>query len=517
MHTTLPDTTPFWLAERRAVKYAPLSRDHRVDVVVVGGGITGVTAAYLLKQAGKSVALVERSRAGESETGHTTAHLTAVTDRRLTDLVDAFGVDHAQAVWDAGLAAIAQIHNIVTTEQIDCDFKWVPAWLFSPPEEDREKGQAAMVHEAELAIELGFDATYVEGAPVFDRPGVRYEDQARFHPTRYLSALVQQIPGENCFVFEDSEVTEVSDDPLQVHVGRHKVTADFLIMATHVPLRLGIGALRATMLQTDLFQYSTYAIHGRAPKGAAPEGLYWDTTPGAYDYLRVDTCRGYDDVIFGGEDHKTGQSDDTLRSFAALESRLAKILPSVKVMHRWSGQVIETRDGLPYIGEASPRRFAATGYAGNGMTFGTLAGMMAADAATGRANPWRKLFDVGRTHLLMGAWNYIKENKDYPYYLIRDRFAGAEGRSLRAVRRDHGKILDLDGRRVAVYRDAHGNVTQLSPVCTHMGCQVDWNEAEKTWDCPCHGSRFTPQGRVMAGPAETHLARVDAPPDGSDY
>ncbi len=495
------------------MRYAPLSRDHRVDVVVVGGGITGVTAAYLLRQAGKSVALVERACAGESETGHTTAHLTAVTDRRLTDLVDDLGADHAQAVWDAGLAAIAQIQSIVTAEKIDCDLCWVPGYLFSPAEEDREKGRSAMRREAELAADLGFDAAFVEETPVFGRPGVRFEDQARFHPTRYLSALLQQIPGENCFVFEGSEVTEVSDNPLQVHVGRHKITADFLIMATHVPLTLGIGALRATMLQTDLFQYSTYAIHGRAPKGTAPEGLYWDTTPGAYDYLRVDTCRGYDDVIFGGEDHKTGQSEDTRRCFTALESRLAKLLPGVKIMHQWSGQVIETRDGLPYIGEATPRRFAATGYAGNGMTFGTLAGLMAADAATGRTNPWRHLFDVGRTHIIAGAWNYIKENKDYPYYMIRDRFAGAEGKSLRAVARGSGKILDLDGQRVAVYRDEHGNVTRLSAACTHMGCHVDWNEAERTWDCPCHGSRFTAEGRVIAGPAEKALTRLDPPAD----
>jgi Rieske Fe-S protein len=180
----------------------------------------------------------------------------------------------------------------------------------------------------------------------------------------------------------------------------------------------------------------------------------------------------------------------------------------VYVTHRWSGQVIETHDGLPLIGETAPRQFAATGYSGNGMTFGTLGGMMAADAALGRANPWRELFDTGRTKVRHGAWDYVKENADYPYYLIRDRFAGPEGRSLRARPRGAGKILEIDGRPVAADRDADGVVTLRSAICTHMGCQVRWNPAETTWDCPCHGSRFTPAGKVIAGPAEAPLKDV---------
>jgi Rieske Fe-S protein len=170
--------------------------------------------------------------------------------------------------------------------------------------------------------------------------------------------------------------------------------------------------------------------------------------------------------------------------------------------------VVETHDGLPFIGETSSRQFAATGYAGNGMTFGTIAGLMARDAALGRPNPWAELFDTGRTKVKGGAWDYLKENKDYPYYLIRDRFAGPEGRSLRELGRGKGKILELKGERVAAWRSDNGKVTLLSPICTHMGCAVDWNDAESTWDCPCHGSRFKPNGDVLAGPAESPLEKV---------
>jgi Rieske Fe-S protein len=182
------------------------------------------------------------------------------------------------------------------------------------------------------------------------------------------------------------------------------------------------------------------------------------------------------------------------------------MIGGIDVTNRWSGQVIETPDGLPYIGEAAARQFVGTGFSGNGMTFGTLAGMMAADRVLGQKNPWSDLFDPGRQSIRAGVWDYVRENEDYPYYLIRDRVAGAEGRSMRSVPRGTGRVLNLNGQYVAVYRDESGATVQRSAVCTHMACLVTWNHAERTWDCPCHGSRFRPDGTVIAGPAESPLA-----------
>jgi Rieske Fe-S protein len=181
------------------------------------------------------------------------------------------------------------------------------------------------------------------------------------------------------------------------------------------------------------------------------------------------------------------------------------MIGDLDVTHRWSGQVIETPDGLPYIGETAARQFTGTGFSGNGMTFGTLTGMMAADHLLGQKNPWSELFDPDRKKVRGGLWDYLRENKDYPYYLVRDRVAGAEGRSVRTVRRGTGRILNLNGQHVAVYRDDSGATTRRSAVCTHMGCLVDWNDAERTWDCPCHGSRFKADGAVISGPAESPL------------
>jgi Rieske Fe-S protein len=254
--------------------------------------------------------------------------------------------------------------------------------------------------------------------------------------------------------------------------------------------------------------YTSYVIAGRVPPGTVPDALFWDTSD-PYHYLRLETHRDYDLVIFGGEDHKTGQVPSTTECYDRLGRTLTRLLPEIEVTHRWSGQVIETPDGLPYIGRTADHQYAATGFAGNGMTFGTLGGMMAADAILGRANPWTDLFDPDRKAIRRGAWEYIKENADYPYYLIRDRFAGAEGRSLRAVKRGQGKVIELDGKKVAAYRDRNGATTVRSATCTHMGCVVAWNQAESTWDCPCHGSRFKPNGDVVSGPAESPLSEIE--------
>jgi Rieske Fe-S protein len=308
-------------------------------------------------------------------------------------------------------------------------------------------------------------------------------------------------------IYEKSAAQEFSDSPRSVRANGRRISCDHIVIATHNPLTGNDSSTGATLFQTKLALYTSYVVAGRVKPGRVPDALFWDTAD-PYHYLRVAPGEGHDVVMLGGSDHKTGQVDDTVSCYERLEERLRSLAPGVELTHRWSGQVIETPDGLPYIGEAAPGQFVATGYSGNGMTFGTLAAMMARDVALGLKNPWQELFDVGRTKIKGGAWDYLKENKDYPYYLIRDRFAGAEGKSLRAVHRGEGKILSLHGQRVAASRSDDGTIEMLSPICTHMGCVVAWNTAERTWDCPCHGSRFHPDGRVLSGPAESPLEPV---------
>ncbi len=498
----------YWNGTRRLPQYPKLESNIKVDVAIIGGGITGITAAYLLKKAGKTVALLERDRFARADTGHTTAHLTYVTDLRLQRLVKDFGRDHAQAVWDAGRAGMNKISDMIEAEGIDCDFSWIPGYLHEPVDQDDAKEVKSLEEDAELATDLGFDGTFVKNAPLVGKPAVRFANQAKFHPLKYLGALLEKIPGKGSHIYEQSEAEEISDSPLSIKVNGHTVSCGYILIATHVPLQGKTGTLSAGLFQSKIFPYSSYAIGARLKHGTAQEASYWDTGD-PYNYLRIDRHPRHDYAIFGGEDHKTGQETDPEACFTRLEEKLTKLLPGAEIDYRWTGQVIETNDGLPYMGETAEKQFVATGFSGNGMTFGTLAAMMALDRVTGHKNPWQDLFDVSRKKIKGGTWDYLKENIDYPYYYLRDRLASAEGNSVDSLKPGEGKILKLDGKRIAAYRNPNGKVTQLSPYCTHMGCLVRWNAADSTWDCPCHGSRFKATGDVLGGPAETPLDKID--------
>lgn len=500
------DTTPYWF-ETRLPEFPSIDRDLEVDVVIIGAGLTGITTAYLLKEAGVKVALVERQRCASADTGHTTAHLTYVTDTRLAKTVKRFGRDAARGFWEAGAAAIDEIHRIVRAEKIDCEFKWVSGFLHGSLTETAKHADESLREDATLAKEFGFSAEYQEHVPYAHRAGVRFDHQAKFHPRKYLAALLPKISGNGSYVFENSEASEVEEEPMAVRVNRYKVRCRYLIIATHTPLMGKSNLFKATLFQSKLALYTSYVLGARLPVGTVPEALFWDTSD-PYYYLRVDRHEDHDYAIFGGEDCKTGQEDDPATVFKRLEERLKSLLPASTVQHRWLGQVVETNDGLPFVGETAESQFVATGFCGNGFTLGTLSAMMARDRFLQRPNPWSELFEVGRKKLLGGTWRYITENLDYPYYMLRDRLAKAESDSTDAVKIGEGMLVKVDGKKVAAYRDQTGKVTLLSPVCTHLKCIVKWNPADKTWDCPCHGSRFKPTGEVFSGPAEEPLEKA---------
>ena len=497
------ETTPYWFNQDLPA-FPSLDRDLDVDVIVVGGGLTGITAAVLFKDAGATVALLERQRCACADTGHTTAHLTYVTDTRLGKLVNTFGREGAKAFWDAGAMAIDQIYNLARTAGIDCDFKWVPGYLHGPLGGEPDQDRVALKKDAELAMELGFQAAFVDQVPYANVAGIRFAHQARFHPRKYLAGLLRRLSGKGAYVFENSPVSKVEDEPLAVTVGPHRIRCRYVVIATHCPIMGKDSLVSATFFQTKLSLYTSYVLGAKLPKNSVPDALYWDTNS-PYYYLRVEPGLDEDYAIFGGEDCKTGQETDATVVFQRLESKLRQVLPRAQVRDRWLGQVVETNDGLPFIGESASQQFIATGFCGNGFTLGTLAACMARDRFLGKKNPWFELFAVDRRKLLGGTWRYITENVDYPYYWLRDRLAKAEADSTDAVPLGHGLIVKKEGRKVAAYRDTSGKVTILSPICPHLGCIVTWNQADGTWDCPCHGSRFKPTGEVLSGPAEDAL------------
>lgn len=504
----IPDeTTPYWNTSASLPRFGPLGEDVTVDVLIVGGGITGLTTAYLLAKAGRSVAVLERGRCAMADTGHTSAHLTMVTDARPGELEHRIGASHAQATWDAGLAAIAHVEDFLQSRELDADFARIPGYLHAPTGGADDACVRGLTRDAEAARQWGFDVELLDEVPVIATSGIRFDAQARIHPRKYLAGVARALVEAGGRIFEHTDVAEFADDPRRVTANGHTVRCADVVIATHNPLVGLDSAAAASLRQTKLALYTSYVVAGRLPSDTVEDALWWDTAD-PYQYLRLERHRGFDVAILGGEDHKTGQEPDTRIRYERLEKRFAELFPGQRTAHAWSGQVIETPDGLPYIGESSPHQYIATGFAGNGLTFGTVAALIISDAILGVANPWAALFALDRPVVRRGFWDYVKENADYPYYMLRDRFAGVESRSLRAVKRGTGRVIEHKGQKVAAYRDPSGSVTMCSAICTHLGCTVAWNTAEGTWDCPCHGSRFKTDGAIIAGPAEAPLPKV---------
>jgi glycine/D-amino acid oxidase-like deaminating enzyme/nitrite reductase/ring-hydroxylating ferredoxin subunit len=470
-----------------------------VDVLVVGGGITGLTTAYLLKQAGIRVAVVDQKSIGSGETSHTTAHVTFVTDARLHELASRLGEKAAQAFWGAGHLAMRQIEDIVNELKIDCELKRVPGYLFAAIGKDTEKEIESLQRDALLSDGFGFDAEFVESDPLFQRPAVRFPNQLKFHPLKYVNAIATALPGDGCHVFSETSGSNVDSEKHELQTDAGAITYEAVVAATHVPIQGERGTFGAALFQTKLAAYSTYALEAEIPSTA--ESLFWDTND-PYLYFRFDSRDRGSSVIIGGEDHKTGQEEKTESRYERLKKILKNTFPTARLKHRWSGQVLETPDGLPYIGEVAEHQFLATGFSGNGMTLGTFSAMLIRDLITGQSSPWIELFAPNRKSI-SGTWDYMLENKDFLTYFIKDRLR--PGDQLEKLKRCSGDVLTIDGKKRAVYCDEHGKRTVLSPVCPHMGCIIAWNDAERTWDCPCHGSRFTATGEVIAGPAESSL------------
>ncbi len=485
--------------------FPPLARDLDVDVVVVGGGLTGVTTAYLLTRAGVKVALLDRRRLMSGDTGLTTAHVTPVTDARPHQLVTLAGESHAASAWTAGRAAVRQMQLIVNQHGIDCGWANVPGFLHvpfdAPPDADRCEARS-LSRDAALATGWGEAARYVSDVPLMKRSGVRLDNQRVIDPARYLAGVAAAAASAGAIVHEGSEATFTPDQRLECN--GHQVRARWVVMATHNPHAGRQSAAAASLLQTKLALYTTFVVRARTASSLEP-ALYWDTND-PYRYLRVDRTEDGTSLIAGGGDCKTGQHGDALGAAAALERWLTALVPEAQVTHRWSGQVIETPDGIPFIGEVGDRQWIATGFAGNGTTFGTLAAMVVRDGILGLANPWRAIVSPERAALRRDPWEYVRENLDYPYYMLR-RVLGLEaGTALHALAPGDAAVLQIEGQAIAAARDDEGRLHVRSAICTHMGCTVRWNQLSRSWDCPCHGSRFGIDGEVLSGPAERPLA-----------
>ncbi len=466
-------------------------------MVIVGGGIAGLTTAYELVKAGKKIALLEAHQLGGGATAMTTAFVTYVIDTPLPELSSRFGQSKAALVWESGRTAIDELERIIKTESIDCDFMRCPANIYAAD----EKGFEQLKNTEALAKKLGFDAALNTAPLGFSTPGyLRVENQGKFSPLKYLQGLAARITDLGGAIFENTKVisyTRGTDCVVKTVDG--EIHAKQIVLATHCP----IGDPQMISLRIQANQ--SYALEAKIPSNSLPEGLYWDTLK-PYHYFRIDRFPAFDRMILGGEDHATGHSADTTAHTARLESYLHDLLPAEKpeIIRTWSGEVLETIDGLPYIGQMGKNRFVCTGFSGNGMTYGVLSAMIIRDQILGQTNPFTMLY---RTNRLTGFTRLLGRFYAISKSLLKARLQKSST-MLETIAPDDGAIVTVNGKQIAAYRSADGKLIQLSPICTHLGCTVGWNAAAKTWDCPCHGSRYKKDGEVLNGPAQKPLQKI---------
>ncbi|MEA2291593.1 MAG: hypothetical protein QOF17_613 [Solirubrobacteraceae bacterium] len=495
-----------WLDTAPATTYEPLPGDVTADVCVVGAGITGLTAALLLQRAGRTVVVVEMDRVAAGVTARTTGKLSSLHGLHYAQVRSRFGADGARAYAEANEAALALIARLVRDGDIDCDFRRKANVVYAEDPADAERVR----DEVEAARAAGLDAELVEETdlPWAVAAAVRLGDQAEIHARRYLLALAGAVHGGGGAVHERTRATAIHDgEPCRVVTDRGEIAARDVVVATHYPM------LDRGLFFARLSPERSYALACRV-RGAPPPGMYLSTESPAHS-IRSAPLDGEELLLVGGESHKTGQGGDTAERYRRLEAWARERFDVEEVLYRWSTQDAMPADGVPYVGLVSPvsrHVWTGTGYRKWGLTNGTAAAMILTDAIQGRDNPWASTFDSNRFKPLAAGPTLVKENVNVGAHFVGDRLAAPDAGSLEALAPGEGGIVAVDGDRSAAYRDEDGTVHVLSPTCTHLGCLVSWNRAERSWDCPCHGSRFDAvDGHVIQGPAVHDLERREVP------
>ena len=508
MKTDSSTTVSVWMATADMPRAPRLTQDLEVDVCIVGAGIAGLTTAYLLAKEGRRVAVLDDGPLAGGETSRTTAHL-AFPDEYFLDLEKFHGEKGAKLAVQSHLAAIDLVETIVRREKIDCGFQRLSGYLFAPEGGSPDE----LMKELEAARRLGYaNVRRVDRAPMpgwETGPALRFDGMGEFHPLEYLSAVVQAIQRDGGLVFGETRA-QTFEGGQDARVGTregHTVRCRAIVVATNSPVNDRV------VIHTKQHPYRTYVVGLRVPAGSVERALYWDYDE-PYHYVRLQRPRGaaHEVLIVGGEDHHTGQKDDGEERWARLEGWTRQRWPMAQeVEFRWSGQVMEPVDGLAYIGRNpldADNVYIATGDSGNGMTHGTIAGMLLADLIQGRGNPWAGLYDPARmTPRATAEWIVEATHSSAPYAKW---LTPGEVSSVDEIRPGEGALLRRGLTKVAVYRDPSGALVERSAVCKHLGCFVEWNSTEKSWDCPCHGSRFTADGRMVNGPAPEDLSPAES-------
>lgn len=491
--------------ENAPIKSPTSNVNHQTcDCLIVGGGITGMTAALLLQQSGKQIIVADAHNIGFGTTGGTSAHINTFADTTYGEAEKAFGEEGAKLFAEAINEGFDIIKQHVDRLKIDCDYEGKPGFLYA--ENDEEVKMLDEIYQGAIKVGVTTEYTNEVPTPVPFQKALYFEGQAQFHPLKYLAGLQQDYLDAGGKILENTLIEKVSseDNILTATAGEKSISTKAIVYATHMPPNINV-------FNFECAPYRSYVLAVKLENGEYPDALIYDCQE-PYHYVRTHQINGEPLLLIGGLDHKTGYEDPE-NAFAELEKYTRKYYNISSIEYRWSSQYYVPVDGLPYIGQmplAADGIYCATGYNGNGMMLGSVAGKILSDLVSGKNSKYKDLFKPSRVKPIDGFSEFVKENADVAYHFVADRFKVHESDSLKSIEPGTGKLVEVDGKKIAAYRDEDGGIHALNPVCTHAACIVQWNSAERSWDCPCHGARYDINGNVITGPATKGLQQVSS-------
>lgn len=473
------------------------------DCIIIGAGITGITAALILRDSGKKVIILDAHNSGYGTTGGTSAHINTFADTTYKETESAFGEDSAKLFAGAVNSGFKIIQKNIDTYNIQCDFEVKPGYVYAE-DEDQVK-QLEDLYEGTVNVNVPISYVDKIPVPIPFKKAVLLPGQAQFHPLKYIQALLKEYITAGGIIVGDTKIEDIkTEDGIHSAIAGNKIyKSRNIIYATHIPPGINVFSFRCA-------PYRSYVLAVKLKDESYPKALVYDMRD-PYHYFRTHIIDGQELLLIGGNDHKTGH-DDPEKAFDDLEKYSRKHFNISSVKYKWSSQYYIPVDGLPYVGQIpffAEGIYCATGYNGNGMMLGSISAELLADKILGKQHPYAELFSTSRIKPIDGFTEFVKENADVVYHFVADRLSVQETDSLKRLKPGTGKVVKLDGRKVAAYRDEQGDIHALNPVCTHAACIVNWNAEEKSWDCPCHGARYDIEGRVLNGPAERDLVKIN--------
>ncbi len=484
--------------------FPPLIGDITAETVIVGGGISGVMTAYMLVQKGKNCVLIESMDVAGGTTSHSTGNLYCMVDEKLQKVRSKFDATKAKSLAQSRQATVDFIEQIVRQHNIECDFVRVPFYLYA----FHEKENSIIEKEYEATKEAGISCQLLNSMPNLPYKtgkALAVENQAQFHPLKFVQEIAKIVASMGAQIFERTKMLryEQSGEEYLIETENGYIKAKNIVLATHTPK----GFLP---VQTLVYPYREYGVAAKVDEPLA-NGIYWGVVDDPKKYsVRPYKHNGENYIMVIGENHKTGHKEDNEENFSNLENFLREKFGVTEIAYRWGGQHYKSADSIPFIGKSDIGKglYYATGLATDGLTYGTLAAMIITDEISAIQNPWTEVYTPTRFTPMASAKEFLKENADVASQYLKDLPFKFDVNALDEVQTGEGKVLSIDGKRCAAYRDENYQLHIVSAICTHLKCVVHWNKGEKSWDCPCHGSRFTYDGRVIEGPAINDLPKI---------